>query len=92
LDIYANLIVWALIVYRISDDIAHLDGPFDIFSILRGYSYHHIVPAWITNGIHCPICISWWLSLCLVAYYGDIRYFCAAGVTTLIVRFTLKYD
>jgi hypothetical protein len=92
MDVYASIVIWSLIVYRISDDIAILDGPFKIFSYIRGLSYHKLVPVWISNGLHCPICISWWLSLALVGYFGDIRYFAAAGITTLFVRFTMRYD
>lgn len=86
MDVLTNILVWSLIVYRIADDIAHMDGPFEVFAIIRGWTYHERVPDWITNGIHCPVCISWWLSIILTAYMYDARYFAAAGITTVIVK------
>ena len=58
-----NLMIAALAIYRVAHMIAYEDGPFDIFLQLRDRAmvrfgrYH-----WITNGVHCPLCVSFWLS------------------------------
>lgn len=52
-----------LATYRISRMIALEDGPADVLSLLRervGQS------SWIGRGLHCVLCISFWLSWCIV--------------------------
>lgn len=53
-----------LAVYRVSTDIAWSRGPFDLFDAIReqigaAYPAEH----WIAEGVRCPNCISFWLSL-----------------------------
>lgn len=47
-------------VYRLSHMIAMEDGPFDVFANLRDRAGQ---ATWIGRGLHCPLCISFWLSL-----------------------------
>jgi len=75
-----------MIVYRVASDIAEQDGPFEIFSLIRGWTEHDAVPYWVWRGMQCPICISWWLAAIVAIYHADIRYFATAGVTVLIVK------
>jgi hypothetical protein len=47
-------------VYRLSHMIAIEDGPFDAFAEMRGKAGQR---HWIGRGLHCPLCISFWLAL-----------------------------
>lgn len=49
-----------LATYRLSHMIAREDGPFDVFAILREKIGQG---NWIGRGLHCVLCISFWLSL-----------------------------
>jgi hypothetical protein len=40
--------------------IAREDGPFDLFSEIRGSIGQD---SWIGRGLHCGLCVSFWLSL-----------------------------
>lgn len=86
MDILVNLIVWSLIIYRLATDFAEMDGPFDLYSQFRGYM---IVKAgshtWISDGVFCPICISFWLTTILCLVMLDYRYAAVAGVVRLII-------
>lgn len=87
MDTLINIILWTLVVYHFSIAITELDGPFELFAIIRGWSMHQRCPDWITNGIHCPICVSFWLSLIVVLLNMDIKYFACAGIITLVVKY-----
>jgi hypothetical protein len=53
------LILLALAVYRVSHMITREDGPFDLFSTWRDYVGQ---ANWIGRGLHCILCVSYWLS------------------------------
>ncbi len=53
------LILSVLAVYRLSYLIAKEDGPFDMFSVMRGKISQE---NWIGRGLHCVLCVSFWLS------------------------------
>jgi hypothetical protein len=93
MDILVGIIIWSLIIYRVADDIVRRDGPFEIFMHIRSWAYHaDYVPAWISNGLICSICVSWWLALAVSLYYMDFRYFACAGVITLSHAIMYKED
>ncbi len=58
-----SIVIVALAVYRLSLMIASEDGPFDLCLffregvILKEGTYH-----WFTRGVHCPLCVGFWLS------------------------------
>ncbi len=58
--VYFTFLVAALATYRISFMIAQEDGPFDLFSKLRGMVGQR---EWYGRGMHCTLCISFWISL-----------------------------
>jgi len=63
---FGLFILFGLLIYRLSFLIAREEGPFSLFSRLRG----RIDPSqstWIGRGINCPLCISFWLSF-IIAY------------------------
>ena len=62
------IILGVLGVYRVSFMIAQEDGPFDIFSRWRGYMGQK---TWVGRGMHCTLCISFWLSLVCAAFVGS---------------------
>lgn len=82
-----DILIWSLIIYRISTDIAYMSGPFLVFERLRTWCINY-APVWMAEGVNCPICISFWLALGLVLYTQDYRMFAVAGVVALVVRFT----
>ena len=82
--ILTSLLIWSLIVYRIATDVAEMDGPFDVFMLLRSWAMERM-PAWVVTGIQCPICISFWLTAIVVLMTGDWRLCAVAGVVRLIV-------
>lgn len=81
-----ELLIVSIIVYRISTDFAEMDGPFNLFSRLRGAAmYNEHVSDWVVEGLNCAVCVSFWVACTIVLWTGDWRYFCAAGVTRLII-------
>ena len=57
-----NYMIAALAIFRIAHMIAKEEGPFAMFEqardrIMSRFGRFH----WLTNGIHCPVCISFWL-------------------------------
>lgn len=58
-----DLMIAALAVYRIAHLVAFEDGPFDLFLRLRDRAMVRLGSNhWITVGMHCPLCISFWLA------------------------------
>ncbi len=60
MDLWLALILSILAVYRASYFIAKEDGPFDMFSKMRGKIGQE---GWVGRGLNCVLCISFWLSL-----------------------------
>jgi len=61
-----DIIVRALAVYRLSRAIAQEDGPFLIFARVREFSDRYSGDLyWISKGVRCPFCISFWLAFAL---------------------------
>ena len=73
-----------LATWRISYMIAREDGPFDIFSIIRDKVGQE---KWYGRGLHCVLCISFWLSLPAALIAGMpwlIGWFGVAGAIVII--------
>lgn len=49
-----------LATYRVSHMITREDGPFDVFSQMREAIGQD---SWVGRGLHCVLCVSFWLSL-----------------------------
>lgn len=85
MDILIGIMIWSIIIFRVADDFVLRDGPFEIFVNIRSWAYRNDkVPAWVSNGMQCRICVSWWLTLAVAIYHFDIRYYACAGVVTLL--------
>lgn len=52
-------------VYRLSHMIAMEDGPFDVFAELREKVGQK---TWIGRGLHCVLCLSFWLSALMMKW------------------------
>lgn len=85
MEIIVYIAIWSAIIYRASTDIAYMDGPFDIFCAIREFAIVY-APSWVSVGIQCPICISFWFSCILVAVTGTWEYFAVAGIVTYLIR------
>ena len=53
-------VIGVLAVYRVAHMLAREDGPFDVFSLVREKVGQD---SWVGRGLHCVLCISFWLSL-----------------------------
>lgn len=58
-----NIILAILAVYRIAHLVAYEEGPFSLILKLRTFVARRWPYSWIDNGLGCPLCISFWLSL-----------------------------
>lgn len=80
------LVLGSLGIYRIAYMITGEEGPFSIFSWLRGRVSQE---TWFGRGLHCPLCVSWWLAfwpaLAWAPYHLIILYWLgiAGGVLVL---------
>lgn len=57
------IVLATLATYRLSRMIALEDGPMDVFSNMREAVGQ---ATWIGRGVHCVLCISFWLSWLVV--------------------------
>lgn len=62
-----------LAVYRLSHMVALEDGPFDVFANLREKTGQ---TDWIGRGLHCALCISFWLS----GFFGVVWLWLLTGI------------
>ena len=68
LDSFLWWIVVVLAVYRVSHLIAMEEGPGSIFLLLREKVNQG---NWVGRGLHCVLCISFWLSLFVPVFIMD---------------------
>ncbi len=54
------LFITIFIVYRLTFVIIYDEGPFAIFHRIRSLVKG---PEWLLEGLGCPVCVSFWLSL-----------------------------
>ena len=57
-----NLLKLALAVYRLTHMVVYEDGPFNALETIRNLTYDLPEGHWIREGMHCPLCVSFWLS------------------------------
>lgn len=87
-----TLLLTALAVYRVSRMVAIEEGPFKVFTFIRG-----LAPAqtWVARGLECPICISFWAAL-PVALWIDrstswwITWLALSGAAVVIYKWEQK--
>jgi len=86
-----DIIIIMLATYRLATDLAGEDGPADLFSRLRGWALQRFGAAhWITVGVHCPICVAFWVAPLAIALQVHAPFaalwLAAAGATALALR------
>lgn len=80
-------------VHFLATSVAYEDGPFGLFRLLReGIISSNWAPAWLRDGIQCPICLGFWFSLLLSALFVPFTadffliVLALAGLNSLIER------
>lgn len=80
------LVLAVFAVYRLATDFAWMDGPFNLYARARGWAMVH-APAWIAEGVTCPICLSFWIALPAL-YWGPLEWLAVAGAAAFLARIT----
>lgn len=62
-NLWISLIIASFVVYRLSRMFGLEEGPFELFLTLRSWVYNRTKRTWIRNGVVCPLCLSFWISL-----------------------------
>lgn len=82
----------ALAVYRLSRMISDEEGPFAVFTKLRG-----VFPPtdWVGRGMECIMCISVWVALPIACYIDwtwttPLTWLALSGVTVIIRKWENK--
>jgi hypothetical protein len=79
------LLVFA--VYRLATDFAWMSGPFHVFDYIRGWSIQKFgIYSWITEGVNCPICLSFWFALPLIYTHDAVWWLAVAGASAFLSR------
>jgi len=60
---FFDLLVSSLVVFGISYNLAETTGPFGLFKSFRESVSRRFPQEWVKGGVHCPICVSFWVSL-----------------------------
>lgn len=86
-------VVYAFAVYRLATDFAWMSGPFHVFDVIRGivlqkFGLYH----WVTEGINCPICLSFWIALPIAYTHGIVFWLAISGVSAFLTRIALPKD
>lgn len=82
-----KLFLAILATYRIATDLAWEAGPFDLYSRWRGFILSRYGAAdWRSEGVACPICISFWLSLPAALIWGPLYWLGIAGAAAFLAR------
>lgn len=85
----AEYLIIALAVYRLATDVALMDGPFALYAQARGMVIAHFgKDHWLSEGVCCPICLSFWIALPVAFLYGPLVWLAIAGAVALAVRMT----
>lgn len=82
-----KLILAILAVYRLSTDFAQEAGPYEVYSHVRGWVMQRYGPDdWRSEGVNCPICVSFWLSLPALFVWGPLHWLGIAGAASFLAR------
>lgn len=74
-------------VYRISTDMAWMSGPFHLYDYMRGWTLQKFgLHSWITEGVNCPICLSFWVAFPLLITHGIVWWLAVAGAAAFLAR------
>lgn len=85
-----ELLIASLAVYRISRMIADEEGPFSVFTWLRG---RFKPDTWIGRGLECIMCVSVWIALPVALWLGGdwwLTWPALSSVTVIIRKWEQK--
>jgi hypothetical protein len=82
----------ALFVYRASRMLTDEEGPFEVFTKLRGLAKPD---TWIGRGLECIMCVSAWVALPValwIDWHGDwaLTWLALSAITVIIRRWEQK--
>lgn len=82
-----TFIIAVFATYRLATDLAWEDGPMGLYARWRGlvmtrYGAHD----WRSEGVNCPICLSFWLSLPAAFVWGPLAWLGIAGAAAFLAR------
>lgn len=85
-----TLLCLVFATYRVSRMTSLEDGPWEVFTRLRGLVYRKAGDTWIERGVNCPLCLSVWIGILLtglsaipLARYGIIA-LAVSGMASLV--------
>jgi len=82
-----EVVMYSFAVYRIATDIAWMSGPFHVFEYIRGMTIQKFgIHSWITEGMSCPICLSFWVSFPIIFIHGFVWWLAIAGISAFLSR------
>lgn len=84
---WLTFILAALAVYRLATDLAWEDGPLGLYAHWRGWVLaRYGADHWLSEGVGCPICLSFWLSLPAAYLWGVLAWLGIAGTAAFLAR------
>jgi hypothetical protein len=83
---YYSLVLLTLAVYRLAYMITLENGPFMLFAQIRErIGERFTYDSWLTLGINCPLCVSFWLSAAAFLFGGGmLEWFGVAGAIVVL--------
>ena len=81
------IVLATLATYRLATDLAWEDGPLHLYSRWRGWVMaRYGADDWRSEGVSCPICLSFWLALPAAFVWGPLYWLGIAGAAALLAR------
>lgn len=82
-----TFIIAVFATYRLATDLAWEDGPGGLYARWRGFVMaRYGKDDWRSEGVACPICLSFWLSLPAAFVWGPLVWLGIAGAAAFLVR------
>lgn len=84
---FLTIIIAALATYRLATDLAWEAGPGGLYERGRGWVLtRYGADDWRSEGVSCPICLSFWLSLPAAFVWGPLAWLGIAGAAAFLAR------
>lgn len=81
------LVTATFAVYRLATDLAWEEGPFGLYARWRGWVLSRYgADDWRSEGVTCPICLSFWLALPAAFVWGPLVWLGIAGAAAFLAR------
>lgn len=83
------LLLAVFAVYRLATDLAWEDGPMSLYARWRGFVMaRYGADDWRSEGVSCPICLSFWISFPAAFVWGPLAWLGIAGAAAFLARMT----